>query len=71
MYVLLQGKVTVYIQYSKADVDDRPSLLPNQQTNKSDLLRHTLGTFVTYIGLLIVSKWIFCLFSHELDHPLF
>jgi len=62
MYILLRGKVTVYHQYNKSDLDDRPSLLPTSGANKSESLRHALGTFVTHIGvytchIILNSKW--------------
>ena len=52
MYTILRGMVTVYIQYTKADGDDKPTVVPAQNVaNKSELLRHQLGTFVTHIGI--------------------
>ena len=51
MYILLRGKVTIYILYaSKAEGDDDKSGQPVITARGGDALRKELGTFVCPLG---------------------
>ena len=55
MYILMRGKVTIYILYTKKDEDGDLESTP-QLTDKSGKdvnIRQQLGTFVTSLGIFL------------------
>ena len=63
MYILMRGKVTIYILYAKKDEDGdkETSLQLVEKPGKDFNIRQQLGTFVTSLGTLdvfIVRTWI-------------
>ena len=64
MYILLRGRVTIYIQYTKkiedddknaAEIKDKPAanqFKPDPESSES--IRQQLGTFVTHLGKIVL-----------------
>ena len=56
MYILMRGKVTIYILYAKKDEDGDKETSPQlvEKPGKDFNIRQQLGTFVTSLGTLYV-----------------
>jgi hypothetical protein len=50
MYILLSGRVTIYILYNKSGETDDDKPVQPVVSNKNESLRQQLGTFVTHLG---------------------
>ena len=59
MYILMRGKVTIYILYAKKDEDGDKETSPQliEKPGKDFNIRQQLGTFVTSLGTSHYELW--------------
>lgn len=50
MYILIRGRVTIYIQYQNQPGNEGEEKSSSQPSNASDNIRQQLGTLVTHLG---------------------